>query len=201
MRPLFLSLLLAACAFTAMAQTLDAYQGRTPVLDQSAPERDKGLRIALAQVLARVSGDTRLAATGRTSPILARAGSLLRSVSYESNAQGSLVLVADFDPAAVESALQQAGLPVWGALASHVEEVAMTVSAVDSAQDYARTMAALKRVPGIKSLFVSGSEGESLRLQLRVEGGAGRLAGALSVGGVLRPQASEDGSLAYALAR
>lgn len=200
MRIIF-SLLLLGCSLTAQAQGLDAYEGRAAVEDQTPAKRDKALREALAQVLARVSGDPRIVMTGRTAAILARANTLLRSVGYDNSDKSQTLLVAEFDPAAVENALKQAGLPVWGVLAGGVEEVALSVHAVESPRDYARAMAAFQGLPGVKSLVVTDTEGGNLHLRLQVEGGSGRLAGALSVGNVLKREALADGTLAYILNR
>lgn len=196
MRQLFLVLMLL-CAGPVQAQVLDAYEGRAPLADPSPAQRDKALREALAQVLARVSGATGIAGSGRTAPILARANQLLRSVSYDNSDPAQPLLVASFNPAAVEEALKQAGLPVWGVLAGQLESVDLRVSGVDSPRAYARALSALQGLPMVKSLFIGEALNGTLYLQLQVEGGAGRLSGALSVINILKRENSEPGVLSY----
>lgn len=200
MRQLFLSLLLL-CGGPLQAQVMDAYEGRAPLADQSPAQRDKALREALSQVLARVSGATGIAGSGRTAGILARANSLLRSVSYDNSDPAQPVLVASFNPAAVEEALKQAGLPVWGVLAGQLEDVELRITGVDSPRAYARAMASLQGLPMVKSLFVAEALNQTLYLRLQVEGGAGRLSGALSVTNVLRRETSEPGVYSYRVTR
>lgn len=189
----------ALLAAAAAAQVPDPYQATVKLENQSAAARDKALREALSGVLARVSGQANLAAAGRTAPILARANALIRSLSYSSDENGAALLVASFDPQAVDSALRQQGLPVHGIASGSVEELSVSVSGIGSPQDYARALNHLRGLPGIKGLQVAGASGDTLNLTLRAEGGAARLAGAVSVGGVLR-RVGSDG-LDFALKR
>lgn len=198
MRRLFLAAALLATPF-AGAQLLDDYQARISVDSQSPGARDKALREALAQVLARVSGDANVSAGGRTAPILARATTLVSSVGYETSDKNELQLVAIFDPQAVETALKQQGLPVHGILAGNVEDVTLTVSGVDSAHAYARVLNHLRSQPSVKNVGVAEAREHTLLFQLRVEGGAERLAGALSVGGVLKRDVGAPGPMAFVL--
>jgi uncharacterized protein len=192
-------LLWALLAMPALAQLQGAYEGRASAEDQTPATRERALREALAQVLARVSGNAAVAADGRTAPILARAESLLRSVAYQPGEPGKLTLVANFDPAGVEAALKEARLPVWGVIAGDIESVDLRVHGVATVAAYARLLAALQELPMVRALAVTESEGGSLLLRLEVEGGAGRLAGALSVTTGLRREATEPGLLTYRL--
>lgn len=194
-------LLLACSGLIAQAQTLDAYEGRATVEDQSPAKRDRALREALAQVLTRVSGASGISGSGRTGPILNRASALLRSIRYENDEKGQLQLVASFNPTALEDALKQAGLPVWGVLAGNLEEVELRVLGVDSPRAYARTLSALQDLPMVKYLAVTETASGVLLLRLQVEGGGGRLAGALSVMNILRRESAEPGVLIYRVSR
>lgn len=184
-----------------LAQALDAYEGRAPLPEAGQAQRDKALRDALSQVLIRVSGAAGAAQSGRIEPILVRAGSLLRSIRYETDEAGQNLLVASFNPAAVEGALKQAGLPVWGVFAGQLEEVLLVVSGVDNPRAYAKVMTTLQSLPMVKSLAVTQSAASLLNLYLQVEGGAGRLGGALSINGALKREAAEPGQLRYRLSR
>ena len=196
----FLSLL-ALPALPLQAQVLDQYQATVKVENQGAAARDKALREALSGVLARVSGQPDLSTSGRTAPILARANALVRSVSYVPDEQNGLQLQAVFEPAAVDSALKQQGLPVHGVVGATLESVTLTVSGIGSPEDYARVLAHVRGLPGVKNVGVTVAAGDSLGLSLRAEGGAARLAGALGVSGILRRNSGEGSELNYTLKR
>lgn len=200
----FLKHFLAAAALcvatAATAQVLDTYQATVKVENQGAAARDKALREALSGVLARVSGQPALSSSGRTAPILARASSLIRSVSYVPDENGAMQLLAVFEPNAVDAALKQQGLPVHGVAGATLEAVSLRVSGISSPRDYARVLAHLRGLPGVKNPGVTAASGDSLTLGLRVEGGSARLAGALGVGGVLRRLPGDD-EMNYALRR
>jgi hypothetical protein len=197
MRLLILLLALALAPAPAVAQVISAYEGRAAVEDQSAAQRARGLRESLSQVLARVSGAAGIAASGRTTAILDRAETLLRSVAYQSDDKGQLMLVASFDPAGVEAALKGAGLPVWGVMAGELETVNLRINAVDSVATYARVLSTLQDLPMVRTLVVIETREGALLLRLEVEGGTGRLAGALSVTSTLKRENGEPGTLTY----
>lgn len=173
-------LLMLLLAAPVLAQPGD-YSARVPVADQTAATRDAALRNALREVLGRVSGEPQSA---DLLPILPRAAALVQQYSYETGEAG-LELVAAFDGRAVDKALREQGLPVWGVYAGIVQEIRVSVSGVQDAAGYARALTQLRSQPGVKSLAVSAVHGARLELRMRVEGGADRLAGALSVGRVL----------------
>ena len=196
--PTFLALLLAAAALslsldpgTARAQTAADYVGTVPVADQSDSARGPALRAALAVVINRATGDAN-AANGRAAPLLARATSFMQQYSYQLGDQGQQQLQAAFDPQLLDAALRGLGLSVWGIAPAAVDEVTLAVSGVSTPRQYAHLMSYLQNQPGLSGLSVVEISGSTLHLHLRMEGGAQRLTGALSVGGVLSPRSGDN---------
>lgn len=126
-----------------MAVTVeDLYAATVPVANKSAGARADALRRALAEVMVRVSGDPRVAQFAEAEAILDQAQSLVQRYGYrQSNVSASrgtitdqqdqapdsktdhansgnttagLKLHAVFDGSALEAAMLEAGLPVWG---------------------------------------------------------------------------------------
>ena len=192
----------AAClafvlALPAAAQTFDEYQAQVKVPNQSGEARDTALHAALAEVLARVSGAAQLA-PDRIAGVMAHPEALVRSVGYD-NTSGELMLVAQFNPQAVDDTLKQLGLPVHGVMASGVEDVTLRVSGISSARAYGRVLAHLRSQPGVKSVGVVAAEADALIATVRAEGGAARLAGSLTVGGVLKRDSANPSVMAFVL--
>lgn len=106
----------AAIAPAAAAPAQGLYDASVPVPDQSPRIREQALQQALEAVLVRLTGDRRISANPAALPILSRATALIVGYGYEpapGGAQG-LQLRAQFDPRALEAALHNQGLPVWG---------------------------------------------------------------------------------------
>jgi len=179
MRLLFIVLLLLAPLAQAHAQTpaaaaAAAYVGRVAVVDQNDATRETALVQALAQVLERVSG--RGLQTPEIQALAARAPRLVQRYSYEREpAGGPLLLVAGFNPRAVDSALRDQNLPVWGSVEVPAEEVEFRISGVRGIGDYARALAAV-RGGGVRGLSVIAAEDDQLWLRATVAGGAAALA-------------------------
>jgi hypothetical protein len=109
---LLLILLGLACAPVSALQ-MPIYEGEA-VLAAGQGDQDEGaLRAALAQVLVKVSGDRSVAADAGLSAVLADARRIALTVSARSLADGTRVLVANFDPGAVHDLLGALGRPVW----------------------------------------------------------------------------------------
>lgn len=177
----------------ATAPVINLYEGRVPVTDQSGAAREAALRAALSQVIHQLGGDPTLAAQG----IVARASQLVQRYGYEVDTNThQLQLVAAFDPRAVDAQLRA----LSGSPAVPDEEVRMTVSGVDNAQDYARVVRQLKSLPGVSRVQVVAASGSQLDLRLRAQGGSGRISGALLASASLTPEAPAPGTeLAYRL--
>ncbi|PTU32876.1 DUF2066 domain-containing protein [Stenotrophobium rhamnosiphilum] len=197
---LLAAILLGSATFGAQAQTADDYISSAVVTDQSPASRDKGLRDSLSIVLTRVGGAK---ATGaKVALLLARADAFVQQFDYNNNDKGELLIIATFDQPAVDAALKSLGFAVWGINTSPVDDVALSISGITNPRAYARALNYLRALPGMKNVSVLVLAGDVVYLRLRSEGGAARLTGALSVGGVLkRLDKGDTRELAYALQR
>lgn len=176
----------ACCAcLPAWGQTPPAaanpYSAVVPVADQSAAARSKALRNALQIVLTQVSGGTPASRTQ-----LGDAARLVRQYGYLPDPSGGgLLLQADFDPRAVDSALREHGLPIFGVAAGSVEDLVIEVSGILSARDYSRALGQLRGIPGVREAQIQEVSMGVARFLVSAEGGEGRIAGATSVGDVM----------------
>lgn len=195
---LLAAILLGIATFSAQAQTADDYVASAAVADQSPASRDKGLRDALSIVLSRVGGAQ---ATGaKVAPLLARPDALVQQFDFGNNDKNEMLIIVTFNQPAVDAALKAQGLAVWGISAGPVDDVAVSISGITTPRGYARVLNYLRAQPGMKSVSVTVFAADTMHLRIRNEGGAARLAGALSVGGMLkRLDNGETRELAYAL--
>lgn len=118
-----LPVVLALCAALATALLAGAvagaplrglYEAAVPVRSQGAEARGPALQQALEVVLVRVVGTRQLPAAAMD--LLPRASSFVQGYGYETAGPGrELRLRAQFDARAVEAALRNQGLSVWGA--------------------------------------------------------------------------------------
>jgi hypothetical protein len=192
------AILVGIASFSAPAQTADDYVASAPVTDQSPASRDKGLRDALSIVLGRAGGPQATAA--KIAPLLAKPDALVQQFDFSNNDKGELLLIATFNQSAVDAALKAQGIAVWGVSASPVDEVALSISGISNARAYARVLNYLRSQPGMKNVSVTVFAADTMQLRIRNEGGAARLAGALSVGTVLKRLDNGEGrELAYTL--
>lgn len=105
-------ILLASMAPLAQASTLDDVS--LPVEDRSAEARVDALRIALEQIMVRLTGSTSPHELPGVEAILAEPETWLAQYGY--SGQGDeLRLQARFDVRAISNQLERSGAPVWGA--------------------------------------------------------------------------------------
>lgn len=126
---LVLGAALAAGAPAAQAvEVEDLYVGRTIVTGQdNLAERARGLRLALSEVLVKVSGDATLADDPGLAAVLDDAESYLAGLEYEDRKKGiqisdeqgtrdrSFVFRATFDAAKIDAVLADLGRRKWAA--------------------------------------------------------------------------------------
>lgn len=116
MRRLVLPLLASLLVLSplARAEVVDnLYQVREPVTSQQPDERNAALKRALQVLAGRLTGNPQAGQTPALASALAAPESLISQYGYDAGPPE--VLVVNFDPAATERALGQAGLSVWGA--------------------------------------------------------------------------------------
>lgn len=170
------------------------YAAVVAVEDESDKSRDRGLRLALIEVLKRVVGRSDLATSG----ILSRASSLVQQYAFVRDEAGATVrFKAVFDRSSVDAALRAEGLPVFGVDPDLVEAWITEVHGLRDAGDYARVVQHFERIRGVRRVDVAGLHDSSLRLRMVVEGGTEPAARMAEAGGLLRG----DGNGNYVLAR
>lgn len=173
----------AAKPTTAAVPAANPYEAVVPVEDESDKSRDKGLRLALIEVLRRVVGRSDAA----SSQVLSDASRLVQQYGFlRDEASGAVSFRAVFDPRGVEDALKAQGLPVFGLDSDVVEAWVVQVSGVRSADDYARVVQHLTRLRGVRRLDVAELGDQGMRLRMIVEGGMDRVVQLAEAGGVLR---------------
>jgi hypothetical protein len=124
---LLLALLLPVSSFAAKVSGL--YEAEIQVYSQKSSERELAMVSALAEVFAKVSGKKDAASTGKMPDALKNPNRFLQQYRYRALPDEDLqrelavakpgdkpqLLVFRFDKAAVNKALSDNGLPVWGA--------------------------------------------------------------------------------------
>lgn len=105
----------------------DVYRGQAIVTGTQEPERSRGMRLALMDVLVKVSGDARLLADRTLQPVLNRAAEYAVSFDYEDRKKGMKIndeqgtrdrphdLRVQFDKAKIDALLAERGLKPWRA--------------------------------------------------------------------------------------
>lgn len=168
---------------TAAAQTENPYLAIVPAENETDATRDKSLRLALIEVLRRAAGKRDAAFT----PILTRSASLVQHYGFERDAlTGALSFRAAFDPVAIDTALKQQGLPVFGLDSELVEAWITEVRGVRTAADYARVIDHFSRLRGVRRVDVAEVRDDAVRLRMIVEGGVTDAAALADAGGVVR---------------
>lgn len=117
LRNVCLAVLLSAMSASALAQHLKFFTASVPVKAQSTSERERAAELGLRQVMVRMSGVTQLDEYPELPAALKRASRSIEQYHYEQVKDRDGVsqehLVMTFSPTAVETALNQAGLPFW----------------------------------------------------------------------------------------
>ncbi|GAB6040412.1 DUF2066 domain-containing protein [Endothiovibrio diazotrophicus] len=106
------------------AETVALFEAEVPVAGQDADARLQAERAALGEVLVRVSGNRQAAAHPALAPMLEEAGRYVQQYRYVdvplpgagAGGMSEPHLWVSFDAQAVERALRQVDLPVWGRL-------------------------------------------------------------------------------------
>jgi hypothetical protein len=170
---LALALAVVAAAFPAAHAAPATYTGGAPVNSQSDDERVGELRSALAKVVIEQTGDSGVLARADLAKAIERADRYMVQYSYRPNPVGDtpLVLVAQFDAAAVDQMLQRFGLGPLGDVPVAPEvatEATVWIGGLADADDYARVMGYLARNNFVKSAqpLEATADGILVRLSL-----------------------------------
>ena len=104
----------------------DLHVAQRPVADTGDPERTRATVEALADVIVKLTGDSRLPSSEAALPLTARAGDFVARYAYEAAPSGTApndanppsgqrLLRVWFDPARLEAALTARGVALWPA--------------------------------------------------------------------------------------
>lgn len=97
------------------AEVADLYEAEVPVADQRAAARGEAARAALAEVLAKVTGNADAPRRPAFQSMLQQAEQWLQRYQYRAAPGGaSQIFIASFDRQAINQRIYEAGLPVWG---------------------------------------------------------------------------------------
>ena len=125
MRLLIFVLLLFTVSGTIQARDLNGlYRAAVPVSDQSKAERNKALKISLAQVIQKVTGRSSVMNDKAIATAFSNAGSFVEQYQYKKanrisgDQQGQLIpeylLSVLYNKASVDAVLKRYNVPVWG---------------------------------------------------------------------------------------
>ncbi|TAH40214.1 MAG: DUF2066 domain-containing protein [Gammaproteobacteria bacterium] len=170
------------CMATPLAAAPATYTGESPVNSQSEAERSGAIKNALAKVVIERSGDAGILARDEVAKAVAKAEQYVLQYRYRrdavvdpaSNAAGmQLILVAEFDRAAVDRMLDGLGLgsgqtstPVSAAAVDH----RIWISGIHSAEDYARGMGYLTRQAMVREAWPLEARGDGILVKVAVAG-------------------------------
>ena len=94
------------------------HEATVPIADRTTVARDAAVKQALTEVLIRLSGDAAAPTQPAGKAILAKPDRYLQQYQYEGgaggNGAGGLYFRAGFDAAALEAAMQERGVTLWG---------------------------------------------------------------------------------------
>ncbi|MGQ0501099.1 MAG: DUF2066 domain-containing protein [Panacagrimonas sp.] len=173
----------AAAASAPAPYTGNPYEAVVPVDDESDKSRDVGMRLALTEVLKRAVGR----ADPAFAPVLGRAPQMVQQYGFEKDpATAATQFRASFDAQAVDAALKQQRLPVFGVNPALIDAWIVEVDGLRDSADYARVLQLFTDMRGINRVDVDDLRDGHLRLRMIVEGGTERAAQLATAGGVLR---------------
>ena len=190
------SLLLVLAQPLAAAPT--TYTGEAPVANQSESARSDALKTALADVVIRLSGDPGILARSEVAEAVAGAEKLVLQYSYRRDSSvdevsgsvvSGLVLVAEFDSAAVDRMLSGFGLAGAGSAAavdSTPSERRIWLSGIHSAADYARGLGYLSKQSLVRQAWPLEARGDGILVRVVVAGEFSRWLGQVDQDGVMK---------------
>ncbi|HNV08739.1 DUF2066 domain-containing protein [Dokdonella sp.] len=170
------------CVAPPLVAAPATYTGEAPVNSQSDAERSGAIKNALAKVVIERSGDAGILARDEVAKAVAKAEQYVLQYRYRrdavvdpaSNAPSmQLILVAEFDRAAVDRMLDGLGLgsaqtsaPVSAAPVDH----RIWISGIRSAEDYARGMGYLARQAMVREAWPLEARGDGILVKVAVAG-------------------------------
>jgi hypothetical protein len=166
-------LVLTLLAASAWAAAPSSYTGKAPVNSQSDDERVGALQTALASVIAAQTGDSGLLARPDVVKAVAQAERYVLQYQYKPNTSGDdaakLILIAQFDSAAVDKMLQRLGLGPHDDAAAQSEtpsEATVWIGGIRDANDYARVVGYLGKSNLVRGAQTVQARGDAIMVKL-----------------------------------
>jgi len=162
------------------------YTGEAPVNSQSDDERAAALKTALANVVIERTGDNGVLARADVAGAVAQAERYVLQYQYRANPGGTtpLVLVAQFDGAAVDAMLRRLGFGGAEERAAATEapsEATVWIGGIRDADDYARVVGYLTRSNFVRGVQPLAAHGDGMLVHLSLATGLARFADALAI--------------------
>lgn len=106
----------ALAASTVQAEIVhNLYEAEVPVANQGAPALERASRVALAEVLVKVSGSVDVLENPAIAAALPGARKQVQQYAYGENAEGELTARFEFDRSWVTRLVTESGAPLWTA--------------------------------------------------------------------------------------
>lgn len=205
----FLPVLRAVCLVLVLLVPLAGiaapamYTGEAPVNSQSDEERAAALKTALANVVIEQTGDSGVLARAEVARAVGEAERYVLTYQYRrssgAEANAPLVLIAQFDGAAVDQMLRRLGL-LGGEIATTPaeapSEATVRIDGIRSADDYARVMRYLSGSNFVRHVQPLQAQTDSLVVRLSLSTSLARFLDAVGMErtlGVADPIAHGDG--------
>lgn len=181
----------------AIAVAAGLYTGTAPVNSQSDEDRAGALRIALGQVLVKLSGDPTVLSRPEVTKALARADRYMQQYSYAPNtgadtsqSAARLLLVVQFDRDGIDGILRDPGLGTahdagastaadTPAPAAATGSYRLWINGLRSAENYARLIGALSGNEQVRMLRVEQAHGNGVQVKVETRGALQDLLNAL----------------------
>lgn len=172
----FAVLLSVGCLSRAHAAP-PTYTGEAPVNSQSDEERADALKTALANVVIEQTGDAGVLSRSDVASAVAKAERYVLQFRYKQNAAAvdgtgaKLILIAEFDSAAIDDMLQRLGLGAPGRagtapIEATPSEATVWIGGIRSAEAYARVMAYLGKSNLVRGVQPKQARGDGMLVKL-----------------------------------
>ncbi|HUD40446.1 MAG TPA: DUF2066 domain-containing protein [Dokdonella sp.] len=166
----FLALIVVCVVASAPAHGAGRYTGQAPVGSQGDADRGPALAQAMIQVLTRLGGDERLADRGDVAREAAQASAYVLQYQYRrepaTDGTPTLMLVAEFDPAAIGAVLQRLGVDTAQADRGAPSEVRLWIGGIRSAEDYARVLRYLGSLELVRQAGAVEARGDGMLMRV-----------------------------------
>jgi hypothetical protein len=160
-----------------------------PVAAQNTDELKRAAAVGLAEVLVGASGRAEVVEQPAVRAALTSADRYVEQYRYERQPapENTLVLKLKFAQASIESLLRSAAPVTAGG--SH-QAVTLTIASIETFPDYARLVAYLSHIMGVRAAMPQSISGNVITVQLRFDGAVEQLTRQLALDHRLLPESA-----------